>query len=565
MKLYNLLYYSILNYQHDNLEYIKNNFNLIELNNPTLDSDEILSKVDVLLVPLGYIIDKDKIDKCYNLKVIGSNTTGHAQIDVEYAGEKGIKVVTLKNRDDFHNEVTPAAEFTLGLILALTRNMFPANRHVMSGYWNGYPFVGNQMLSRMSLGIVGLGRLGRKVADYALALGMNVNYYDPFVSCGFPGLEKLESLEALVGKSDVVTVHVPHEKATKNLFSDYIFSKFKPGAYFINTSTGEMVDHDTLLDKLESRHLAGAALDVIEGNFVPGVSKGIRRNKLWQYALKHDNLILTPQIGGSTIDTLFETERHTIESIINLLAGNEFDSKNLPIRKGATWAVIPARGGSKTIPLKNMVPLAGKPLIYYSIQAGLSSDRISRIICSTDNQKIIDYCGIHGVEWQLRPENLASDNIATVNVLLHFLDVVRKDDNVLPEYLVLLEPTSPFVLGVHIDKCVSALEFDESADSAQTVTRVSPNSHAYNQRYHDENGSHFIYIEKRKKSVNKQTKPELYIHGNVRVMRVSSLIRTKDIFGEKSIPIIIPRKYAMDVDGPEDLVIAESMIKTGMI
>ena len=129
----------------------------------------------------------------------------------------------------------------------------------------------------------------------------------------------------------------------------------------------------------------------------------------------------------------------------------------------------------------------------------------------------------------------------------------------------MLEPTSPFVTAEQIKDCVEALKQDDSADSVQTVTKVSSNSHAYNQRYHDVNGSNFLHVAEREICTNKQLKPEFFIHGNVRIMRVESLIRTRSLFGDKSIPIVIPRKYAMDVDGPDDLALATSMLETGLV
>ena len=166
---------------------------------------------------------------------------------------------------------------------------------------------------------------------------------------------------------------------------------------------------------------------------------------------------------------------------------------------------------------------------------------------------------------QQRPAELSKDNVTTIDVILYLLNTILKSDKSLPEFLVLLEPTSPFVNSTHIEMCLEALKADLSASSAQTVTRASSNSHAYNQRYHDENGSHFLFLNERKKSTNKQSKPNFFIHGNVRVMRVSELMKSKKLFGKKSIPIEISRFYAMDVDGPDDFDLAQSIIDSGFI
>lgn len=560
-----LLYYSMLQYQRDTLALLNENFDVIELENPSFDSDDLLATVDVALAPLGYYFGKEKIDKCRSLKAIGSNTTGHPHIDVDYARTKGISVVTLKYEREFLDTITPTAELTWGLLIALTRNVFPAVASTRQGKWNRRPFPGRKMLSRMSIGIVGLGRLGYKVAQYALKFEMDVSYYDPHVSSGYPGLKRKESLKDLVSDCDVVTVHVPHEKQNEGMFDAEIFSCFKEGAYFVNTSRGELVDHQAFLNALVSGHLAGAAVDVFESEFAPDFEASFKQHPLWRYAQEHDNLIITPHVGGSTLDAWGDTERHTILRILEIM--KEAGSKEETIRfmAGESWALIPARGGSKSIPLKNLAKLNGVPLIDYAIGAARRTGKISRIICSTDSEEIGGHCRGLGIEVDKRPAELAGDHVATVDVLLEFVRRKAREGASLPEYLVLLEPTSPFVSPTDIEECIGQLDADESADSAQTVTPVSSNSHAYNQRYHDANGSNFLYPQERKVCVNKQSKPRFYIHGNARVMRIQSLLRTRSIFGARSLPIEIPRVRAMDVDSQEDLLLAEAIIASGLV
>lgn len=544
---------------------LRENFEVIELETPSCDTDEVLSTVDVALAPLGYFFGKQKIDKCRSLKAIGSNTTGHPHIDVEYARARGISVVTLKHEREFLDTITPTAELTWGLLIALTRNMFPAVDSTRQGKWNRRPFPGNKMLSRMSIGIVGLGRLGYKVAQYALKFGMSVSYYDPHASSGHPGLQQKSSLKELVSECDVVTVHVPHEKQNEGMFNKEVFDSFKEGAFFLNTSRGELVDHAAFLHALENGRLAGAAIDVFEDEFVEDFEARLVNHPLWNYAQEHNNLIITPHIGGSTIDAWRDTEQRTVQRILKILDKEESGEDSARVLPGVCWAFIPARGGSKSIPLKNLAKLNGVPLIDYVIKAANSSDKISRIICSTDSIEIAEHCQSLDIDVDKRPVNLAGDNVATVDVMLEFVRRYIRQEVSLPEYLVLLESTSPFVSPTDINSCIELLNEDATADSVQTVTTVSPNSHAYNQRYHDGNGSNFLCPQERKVSVNKQLKPQFYIHGNVRVTRVLSLLRTGSIFGVRSLPIEIPKIRAMDVDGQEDLVMAEVIIASGLV
>ena len=564
MKKFKLLYYSILKYQHDNYQCLKDNFEVIELESPSSDTNEILQDIDVILAPLGYHIGKKKIDKCVNLKVIGSNTTGHPHIDVDYAISKKISVVTLKHEKEFLDTITPSAEFTWGLLLTLTRNIIPANQFVQKGKWDRRPFGGQNMLSRLKIGIVGLGRLGSLVSQYALAFRMEVFFYDPNIEVCPPRISKCNSLEELVSRVDIVSLHVPHERETEGMFSKRIFNSFKKNSFFINTSRGELLDHSALLENLKNGRLSGAATDVFEGEFNPEFEKTFDSHPLLNYAKNNTNLIITPHIAGSTIDAWFETERYTIQTILNILKEDVYDYQDF-IEKDSVLAMIPARGGSKSVPLKNMALLNGKPLIDYAINAAKKTSMISRVICSTDSEKISTYCKENFIEVQQRPPELSEDHVTTIDVIIYLLSTILNSDKSLPEFLVLLEPTSPFVNSGHIEMCLGALKADLSASSAQTVTRASSNSHAYNQRYHDENGSHFLFINERKTSTNKQSKPNFFIHGNVRVMRVSELMKTKNLFGKKSIPLEISRFYAMDVDGPDDFVLAQSIIDSGYI
>lgn len=233
--------------------------------------------------------------------------------------------------------------------------------------------------------------------------------------------------------------------------------------------------------------------------------------------------------------------------------------------KDEVWALIPARGSSKSIPLKNLAVLNGRPLIDYVIKAAKASRFISRIICSTENAEIAAFCTKNDIEVQKRPHELAQDDIPTLDVIVYFLEKLIKEEGAVANIIVLLESTSPFVLSEHIDKCVELLKEHPEMDSAQTITPISPNNHAYNQRYLSNNFVKFQFAKERDIYYNKQLKPKLYVHGNVRVLRSNSLLKKRGLFGDYSLPHIIPRNYAMDVDGPEDLKLAECLLNCGLV
>lgn len=316
-----LLYYGMLKFQPENLELLEKNFNVVKLKTPKEDTDKILSEVEIGFAPLGFHYDKTKIDRMPNLKVIASNTTGEPHIDREYAQSKGIAVVSLKDEQEFLRTITPTAEHTWGLLLALMRRTPWAYQAVLEGRWNRRPWGGKAMLSRMSIGIAGLGRLGSLVARYAKAFQIpKVSFYDPYVEkCTIEGVAREENLEELVGNHEIISVHIPANEKTHKIFNKALFEKCKDGSFFINTSRAELVDEDAMIDALESGKLAGAAVDVFEGEFELDHDERLQKSRLLAYAKAHDNLLITPHIGGSTIDAWRETERRVIDGIFSVL------------------------------------------------------------------------------------------------------------------------------------------------------------------------------------------------------------------------------------------------------
>ena len=227
--------------------------------------------------------------------------------------------------------------------------------------------------------------------------------------------------------------------------------------------------------------------------------------------------------------------------------------------------LVPARGGSKSIPLKNLIPLAGRPLVSYVISAGRAAQSLTRVLCSTDDDRIADVCRQAGVEVLSRPAALAQDDSSVADVLRDVLDTIGTRDGVVPEIIALLQPTSPFLRAEHIDRCVGALRQRPDADSAQTIVAVDHNSHAYNQRVIEDGLVRFRFVDERRAAYNKQRKPQHYLFGNVVASRSASLLAGKDCFGDVSVPIEIPRIYGFDVDTPDDIAYAEYLIHTNKV
>ena len=300
------LYYGVLGYGMENRALLERVFRVQELPDPRADRDELLATTEVLFAPLGFVVDRAKLDRCPRLRVIASNTTGIPHIDAAEAARRGIVVCALHDEQAFLETITPTAEHTIGLMLAAWRRIPAAQAAALSGRWDRRPWGAPKMLSRMSLGLVGYGRLGRRVGAVATAMGMQVRWYDPNVQGSEP------ALEALAARSEVLSLHAPATEATRGLVSRGILQALPRGALVVNTARGELLDGEALVDLLESGHLGAAALDTVEGEYAPGFGEVFAAGRLAAYARRSSNLVITPHIGGSTHDAWHETERRVI-------------------------------------------------------------------------------------------------------------------------------------------------------------------------------------------------------------------------------------------------------------
>jgi D-3-phosphoglycerate dehydrogenase len=186
---------------------------------------------------------------------------------------------------------------------------------VAIGNWDRNLFIGKE-LSGKTLGIVGLGRLGSMMARYGVAFGVHVMATDPSPSCGVPEGVEMASFDKLLSESDIVSVHVDLNPTTQSIFGEREFGQMKPGAIFVNTSRGEVVDEIALLSALERGHLYGAGLDVRCNEFA-GVSA--LNSGLIAYAQHHDNLVITPHIGGATADSMKKADQRIIEKLLDII------------------------------------------------------------------------------------------------------------------------------------------------------------------------------------------------------------------------------------------------------
>jgi D-3-phosphoglycerate dehydrogenase len=239
----------------------------------------------------------------YDFDLVASCTTGTDHLD-----SRDIPLISLKGDTEFLQGVYATAEMTLGLILALLRHIPQAHADVLGGNWEREKWRGRE-LNECAVSVIGWGRVGKQVDNILDGFGCYVEPYD------IKGTYSPLSFEQHLREADIVTVHVDPNPTSRGMFGYEQFCLMKPTAYFINTSRGAVVDEDGLLRALREGKIAGAALDVVcdEPNVNPA---------LLEYARSHDNLILTPHLGGNTHESRRKTQLRIVERIKEWLSLN---------------------------------------------------------------------------------------------------------------------------------------------------------------------------------------------------------------------------------------------------
>lgn len=243
-------------------------------------------------------LDSKTLDQLPHLKVISRCGAGMDNVDVKKAKRLGIKVY---NTPDI--PTLAVAELTIGLILALLRKISLMDREMHNGLWKKR--MGN-LLAGKQVGIIGLGRIGRKVAEVLKAMGAEVFYTDPKVTEKEAGITPRVELKELLGKSDIISLHLTHSNKNNKLLGQKQISIIKQGAFLINCSRGGTVDEKVLYLALKKGKIAGAAIDVFDKEPYKGPLK------------KLDNVILTPHIGSYAIEARVKME---IQAVKNLIKG----------------------------------------------------------------------------------------------------------------------------------------------------------------------------------------------------------------------------------------------------
>ena len=276
------------------------------------DADAVaatLPRVDALIC-LSLTTEQCRmLDRC---KLVMHNGVGYDAIDIETLAEMGIPVAVTP-------VMTPegVAEHALMLILALSKQLPAVQQSMKSGEWNMLGWrEGSHNLSYKTLGIIGVGRIGKRIAHLAHAFGCRILYTDiveaPEELAQAYGLERVEC-DVLIAQADIITLHVPLTDQTRGMFGAEEFASMKPGAIFINTSRGPTYDLEALVDSVESGHLFGAGVDVFDPEPPPGDHR----------VFSVMNIITTPHISSGTVERQYAINRAQFANAQRVFAGRE--------------------------------------------------------------------------------------------------------------------------------------------------------------------------------------------------------------------------------------------------
>lgn len=274
-----------------------------------------LPRADAVVTGLEIKFNKTVLDKAPRLKLIGSRTTQLRYLDLDECRKRGIKIVNIKTRSPVLKKTYSTAEEAIALTLALLRNIPWAFEAIKKGAWERKKYGGHELMGKI-IGLIGLGRLGKMVANYSRVFGMKVLAFDPYVDS--IEIKKHQArkvgLDYLLKNSDIVSLHSVYNESTRGFIKERHFELMKKNAVFINTARGEITDELALLKALKNNWIAGAALDTLAGEAPDG--SHLIDNPLVNYAREHQNLIIVPHLGGATREATERTQKYISELVV---------------------------------------------------------------------------------------------------------------------------------------------------------------------------------------------------------------------------------------------------------
>ena len=296
------------------------NKNYLVIDQPDCSKETLLkhiSSAHVLVTRSETDVDKELIDQAPHLKILARAAVGVGNINIDYATEKGILVINTPGKN-----TNSAAEMTFALLLAMMRKLPEAQNHLKAGLWQRHQFQGTELRGK-SIGIVGLGNVGHRVAKFAHGFDMRVYAYDPYTSPDLftrYGVIPCSSLKELASQVTILSVHVPLNQETRAFISQDVLSALPPGSYVLNAARGEVMDEKALRELLISGHISACGIDT-----------WCKEPKPWSELWSLPQVYATPHIGASTVEAQLAIGMSIVEQIQKALAGQVVDHPiNLP-------------------------------------------------------------------------------------------------------------------------------------------------------------------------------------------------------------------------------------------
>ncbi len=306
---------------------------------------DIIHEYDALIVRSVIKVDKELLDRAKKLKIVGRAGNGTDNINIPEATDHGVIVA---NTPD--SNTVSACEIAIGLMLASARNIVAANNYIKSGKWEREIFVGSELFEK-TLGIIGLGRIGGLTARRMKAFGMNLIAYDPYISderFKRYGCEKIETLDELLERSDIITIHTPKTAETIDIINSENISKLKDGVRLVNAARGGLFNEEAVAEGLKSGKIASFGYDV---HTVEPRESCI----LYEF----ENAIATPHIGATTYEAQKNVGTQVVRQVLNGLRGEIVE----------TAVNLPSMGREEFSIIKPYISLAEKlGKIYYQIK-----------------------------------------------------------------------------------------------------------------------------------------------------------------------------------------------------
>ncbi len=391
------------------LELLRDRFDVdVDADSPL---EEILDRYDAIVIRSATKLTRDVIERGSRLKVIGRAGVGVDNVDVDAATRRGIVVANAPE-----STIVSAAEQTIGLLVALARNIPQAHAALKQGRWERSRYAGIELAGK-TLGVVGFGRIGQQVARRALGLGMNVVAFDPFVGRDRfrdLGVDQLETLEELLAASDVVSLHSTLTDETRCLIDRDAIARMRDGARLVNAARGALVDEEALLEAIRSGKLAGAALDVFSSEPYSGP------------LLELDEVVVTPHLAASTDEAQDRAGVIVAEQVVAALDGGIVtNAVNIPVVDQADFEV-----------LRPFIPLASQLGRIAVALAGGAPRRVTLAAhgpLADYDMRLLTAAALNGV-FQQRADQVVNVVNATVIAAERGIDVVEERDRSSRDY-----------------------------------------------------------------------------------------------------------------------------------